>query len=69
MDNSYLWYSALIKPPWAPPSWLFGSVWTDLYIITVIFPYFRLVMYANIPYLIWVLFATVLQFTITYLNK
>ena len=26
------------------------------------------VLYANIPYLLWVSFATILQFTITYLN-
>ena len=33
MNNSYTWYSTLIKPTWAPPSWLFGPVWTLLYII------------------------------------
>ena len=27
------------------------------------------IIYANIPYLLWVSFATVLQLTITYLNK
>jgi len=34
----------------------------------VIWPYAPLVAYAQIPYLLWVSFATVLQLTITYLN-
>ena len=33
MSNAYAWYQQLIKPSWAPPSWLFGPVWTVLYII------------------------------------
>lgn len=32
-------------------------------------PDLRWVVYANIPYLFWVSFATVLQLTITYLNR
>ena len=34
--NAYSWYSTLIKPLWAPPSWLFGPVWTLLYAIIAI---------------------------------
>lgn len=132
MNNSYTWYQTLIKPSWAPPSWLFGPVWTVLYAIiavsfgtvfynvyqgkipffvavpfilnlifnfaftpiqftlknnlyasidivlvlltliwalVVIYKHIRWITYANIPYLLWVLFATILQLTITNLNK
>lgn len=131
MDNTYTWYQTLIKPEWAPPSWLFGPVWTVLYaviaisfgkvfllvyrkklnsrvatpfalnllfnfaftplqfglknnllalidillvLVTIlwmfwaIWPKMKWVVYVNIPYLIWVSFATVLQFSVTYLN-
>jgi tryptophan-rich sensory protein len=132
MNENYNWYQQLIKPSWAPPSWLFGPVWTFLYILiffsfskvlymlfqkrisfivalpfilnlifnfaftpvqfglknnilaaidillvlgtliwamVAIFPHLRWITYIQTPYLLWVLFATVLQLTITYLNK
>lgn len=130
--NTYNWYSQIIRPSWAPPSWLFGPVWTFLYILIAIsfgkvflmtwqkqipfivalpfilnlifnfsfttiqfglknnilagidillvlgtiiwamiaiYPYVKWIAYIQIPYLLWVTFATSLQLTITYLNR
>jgi tryptophan-rich sensory protein len=120
-----------LKPSWAPPSWLFGPVWSVLYLLIAIsfgsvvkmffekkvpfvvllpfllniifnilftwiqfglknlplasidillvlgtlvwamiaiFPYAKWITYMQIPYVLWVAFATVLQITITFLN-
>src|SRR3989339_603558 len=42
---------------------------TLIWAMIAIYPHVRWVTYLQIPYLLWVSFATVLQMTITYLNK
>ena|ERR1035437_1965696 len=132
MNGTKTYFNELKKPSWAPPAWLFGPVWTILYVIMAvsfgkvflsawsgeipvlvalsfvlnlifnfsftffqfklknnylaaidiilvlltlkfamagIYPYIPWVAYINTPYLLWVIFATVLQLTITYMNR
>jgi tryptophan-rich sensory protein len=42
---------------------------TLIWAMIAIYPYAKWVTYIQIPYLAWVTFATVLQLTITYLNR
>jgi translocator protein len=30
--NILNWYAGLAKPPWTPPDWVFGPVWSALYL-------------------------------------
>ncbi|MFH1744916.1 MAG: TspO/MBR family protein [bacterium] len=42
---------------------------TLIWAMIAIYPHTRWITYIQVPYLLWVSFATVLQLTITYLNK
>jgi len=35
-SSVYTWYPQLRKPEWNPPSWIFGPVWTVLYLTMAI---------------------------------
>lgn len=35
-DSAQEWYPALQKPVWTPASWLFGPVWTILYLMMAV---------------------------------
>lgn len=42
---------------------------TLIWAMWAIYPYVKWITYIQIPYLLWVSFATALQLTITYLNR
>ncbi len=46
-----------------------GTLVWALYVIWHVSPSLRWIAYVNIPYILWVTFATCLQLTITYLNS
>jgi tryptophan-rich sensory protein len=42
---------------------------TIIWLMAAIYPFMPWIAYIQIPYLLWVVFATVLQLTVTYLNR
>jgi peptide-methionine (R)-S-oxide reductase len=47
VDSVSTWYQTINKPSWNPPGWLFGPVWTTLYIMMG--ASFALVWHSNHP--------------------
>lgn len=66
--ETYNWYQTLIKPTWAPPSWIFGPVWSVLYIIIaasfgyVAYLYFK----GTIPFMVLLPFILNLLFNFAF---
>jgi translocator protein len=59
LDNIPTWYAALNKPAFNPPAWVFGPVWTILYILMGISLYLILRNGVTTPAVRWgvILFA------------
>lgn len=68
MNKASNWHVSLIKPSWAPPSWLFGPVWTVLYAI-IAFSFgtvFYKVFTGKLPWIVAIPFVLNLMFNVTF---
>ncbi len=66
--STYDWYQKLIKPEWAPPSWIFGPVWSVLYaIIFISFGYVAYLYFKGvIPFVVLLPFILNLIFNLAF---
>jgi len=57
------WYSQIIQPSFSPPQWIFGPVWTTLYILMSIAIWFNWINFKNkktlIIYLVHIFFNSI----------
>ncbi len=68
LTDMTLWYSTLLKPSWAPPSWLFGVAWGFIYpLIALSFGYVGWqILRGRLPRALLWPFATNLFFNLTF---
>lgn len=69
MTPTQEWYAALLKPEWAPPSWLFGPVWTMLYAVILItfgYVFYQAFFKRTIPISVAIPFALNLFFNLIF---
>lgn len=68
MSQAQSWYSQLIKPFFAPPAWVFGPVWTVLYILIAIsFGYVAYMFFTKrIPFIVFLPFILNIVFNLIF---
>lgn len=68
MNNSSNWYLEIIRPQWAPPAWLFGPVWSVLYLLIFISfgKVFIMFFQKEIPFIVLLPFILNLIFNLSF---
>ena len=67
------WYNSLWKPSWTPTPPTLALIWQILYpiiwMILAVWKHYKWLAVAQVPYFVWVSIATVLQLSITWMNR